>query len=190
MEKIQFKKVKEARGLQPGETAKDFSAVDLKENVFSLSEALKSGPVVVIFYRGQWCPFCNKHLKHLQQNLENIYEKGASVIAVSPEKSEFLKRTAEKTHASFSLLYDEGYKIADAFDVAFRPSKFERMIYNKVLKAELKNSHSDDSEQLPIPATFIIGQDGKIIWRHFDPDYKKRSDVTDIVKNLPVKSRN
>jgi len=64
------------------------------------------------------------------------------------------------------------------------------MIYNKVLKAELKNSHSDDSEQLPIPATFIIGQDGKIIWRHFDPDYKKRSDVTDIVKNLPVKSRN
>ncbi|GET24400.1 peroxiredoxin-like family protein [Prolixibacter sp. NT017] len=185
MEKIQFKKIKEAKGLQPGETVKDFSAVDLNDNVFTLSEALKKGPVVVIFYRGQWCPFCNKHLKTLEQNLDKIYEKGASVIAISPEKSEFLKRTADKTKASFSLLFDEDYKIAEAFDVAFRPTKFERTVYNKILKADMKNAHSDDSEQLPIPATFIIGTDSKIIWRHFDPDYKKRSKVDDIVKNIP-----
>jgi peroxiredoxin len=69
--------------------------------------------------------------------------------------------------------------------VAFRPTKFERAIYNKILKADLKNAHSDESQQLPIPATFIIGKDGKIIWRHFDPDYKKRSTVDDIVKNIP-----
>lgn len=184
MENVQYKKVKEAKGLQVGETVKDFSAVDLNDNVFTLREALKKGQVVVIFYRGQWCPFCNKHLKKLEQNLDEIYAKGASVIAVSPEKSEFLKRTADKTKASFSLLYDEGYKIAEAFDVAFRPTNFERAIYNKILKADLKNAHSDESQQLPIPATFIIGKDRKIIWRHFDPDYKKRSDVSDIVKNL------
>ncbi len=188
MEKIQYKKVKEAKGLQPGETVTDFLAVDLNDNVFTLSEALKSGPVVVIFYRGQWCPYCNKHLKNLEQNLEKIYEKGARVVAVSPEKSEFMKRMADKTHASFSLLYDEGYKIADAFDVTFRPTKFERTIYNKILKADLKNVHSNSSQQLPIPATFIIGQDSKIIWRHFDPDYKKRSKVEDIVKNIPGKN--
>lgn len=185
METLAYKKVKEAKGLKVGSQAPDFSASDLNDHVFSLTSALEKGPVVLIFYRGQWCPFCNKHLKALEKNLEKIYEKGASVVAVSPEKSEFLKRTADKTKASFSLLYDEGYKIAEAFDVAFRPTKFERAIYNKILKADLKNAHSDESQQLPIPATFIIGKDGKIIWRHFDPDYKKRSTVDDIVKNIP-----
>lgn len=185
METLAYKKVKEAKGLKVGSQAPDFSASDLNDNVFSLTSALEKGPVVLIFYRGQWCPFCNKHLKALEKNLEKIYEKGASVVAVSPEKSEFLKRTADKTKASFSLLYDEDYKIAEAFDVAFRPTKFERAIYNKILKADLKNAHSDESQQLPIPATFIIGKDGKIIWRHFDPDYKKRSTVDDIVKNIP-----
>ncbi|MBN1987139.1 MAG: AhpC/TSA family protein [Prolixibacteraceae bacterium] len=185
METVAYKKVKEAKGLKVGSQAPGFSARDLKDNVFSLNSALGKGPVVLIFYRGQWCPFCNKHLKKLEQSLDKIYEKGASVVAISPEKSEFLKRTADKTKASFSLLYDEDYKIAEAFDVAFRPTKFERAIYNKILKADLKNAHSDDSQQLPIPATFIIGKDGKITWRHFNPDYKKRSTVDDIVKNIP-----
>jgi peroxiredoxin len=185
METVAYKKVKEAKGLKVGSQAPNFSASDLNNNVFSLTSALEKGPVVLIFYRGQWCPFCNKHLKKLEQNLSKIYEKDASVVAVSPEKSEFLKRTADKTKASFSLLYDEGYKIAEAFDVAFRPQKFERAIYNKILNADLKNAHSDDSQQLPIPATFIIGKDGRIIWRHFDPDYKKRSTVDEIINNLP-----
>ena len=185
METVAYKKVKEAKGLKVGSQAPDFSASDLNDHVFSLTSALEKGPVVLIFYRGQWCPFCNKHLKALEKNLEKIYKKGASVVAVSPEKSEFLKRTADKTKASFSLLYDEDYKIAEAFDVVFRPTKFERAIYNKILKADLKNAHSDESQQLPIPATFIISKDGKITWRHFDPDYKKRSTVDDIVKNIP-----
>ena len=180
-----YKKVKEAKGLKVGSQAPNFSAIDLNDNVFSLNSTLGKGPVVLIFYRGQWCPFCNKHLRKLEENLEKIYEKGARVVAISPEKSEFLKRTAEKTHASFALLYDEGHKIAEAFDVAFRPTKLERAIYNNILKADLKNAHAHDSQQLPIPATFIIGKDGTIIWRHFNPDYKKRSDVAEIVKNLP-----
>ncbi|PJB59866.1 MAG: alkyl hydroperoxide reductase, partial [Bacteroidetes bacterium CG_4_9_14_3_um_filter_41_19] len=132
------------------------------------SEALKKGPVVVIFYRGQWCPVCNKHLSHLQDSLQLIYEKGATVIAVSPEQSEFLKRTAEKTHASFSLLYDEGYKISDLFDVTFKPDTMTTIMYNTLLSANLKKANTDDSQRLPIPATFIIGTDGKIVWRHFD----------------------
>lgn len=189
MAQIEYKSVKEAKGLQVGDVVKNFEAVDLHDNIFELNEALRKGPVVVIFYRGQWCPFCNKHLSQLQDSLQMIYNKGASVIAISPEKSEFLKRTAEKTHASFSLLYDEGYKIADLFDVTFRPGGFARVIYNTILRADLKNSHSDESEQLPIPATFIIGQDGKIVWRHFDPDYKKRSKVEDIVQNIPAKKK-
>jgi len=185
MAQTNYKTVKEAKGLQVGETIKDFSAVDLHDSTFTLSEALKKGPVVVIFYRGQWCPVCNKHLSHLQDSLQLIYEKGATVIAVSPEQSEFLKRTAEKTHASFSLLYDEGYKISDLFDVTFKPDTMTTIMYNTLLGANLKKANTDDSQRLPIPATFIIGTDGKIVWRHFDPDYKKRSTTKQIIENIP-----
>jgi peroxiredoxin len=96
-----------------------------------------------------------------------------------------LKQTAEKTNASFSLLYDDGYKIANLFDVTFKPGNTTTLMYNVVLGADLKNANTDESQRLPIPATFIIGTDGKIIWRHFDSDYKKRSTVLDIVNNLP-----
>lgn len=185
MTQTNYKSVKEAKGLQVGNTVKDFSAINLHGSKFNLSETLKEGSVVVIFYRGQWCPICNKQLSNLQDSLQMIYEKGASIIAVSPEKSEFLKRTAEKTHASFSLLYDEEYKISDLFDVTFKPDSISRIMYNTILRANLKNTHSDNSERLPIPATFIINRDGKIVWRHFDPNYKKRATVSDIIKNLP-----
>ncbi|NHB70329.1 peroxiredoxin-like family protein [Perlabentimonas gracilis] len=185
MAQTNLKTLKEAKGLQVGDFVKNFTAKDLHNNTFVLSDALKKGPVVVIFYRGQWCPICNKHLSHLQDSLQLIYDKGATVVAISPENSEFLKRTAEKTHASFSLLYDEEYKISDLFDVTFKPDSITVTIYNTMLGANLKNAHSDNSQRLPIPATFIIGQDSKIAWRHFDPNYKKRSTVADIVKNIP-----
>jgi len=180
-----YKSVKEAKGLQIGDLVKDFSAIDLHDNKFLLSEALKNGPVVVIFYRGQWCPICNKHLKNLQDSLNLIYDKGATVVAISPEKSEFLKRTAEKTHASFALLYDDAYRISNQFDVTFRPDSMSRLMYNGMLGANLKEAQTDDSQQLPIPATFIIDKNSKIVWRHFDPDYKKRASVEDIVRNIP-----
>ncbi len=185
MAQTNFKAVNEAKGLLVGSTVNDFTAFDQNGTAFTLSDALKKGPVVVIFYRGQWCPVCNKHLSHLQDSLQIIYEKGATVVAISPEQSEFLKRTAEKTHASFSLLYDEGYRISDLFDVTFKPDSMTVTIYNTMLGANLKKAHSDDSQRLPIPATFIIGKDSKVIWRHFDPNYKKRSTVADIVKNIP-----
>jgi len=185
MAQKEYRSAKEAIGLLVGTKVNDFTALDLHNNLFTLSEALKNGPVVVIFYRGQWCPYCNKHLSNLQDSLQLIYDKGASVVAISPEKSEYLKKTAEKTGAEFSLLYDEGYKISDLFDVTFRPDSMTRGIYNTMLGADLKHAQSDDSQQLPIPATFIIGQDNKIVWRQFDPDYKKRSTVADIVKNIP-----
>ena len=185
MSQVTYRSAKEAKGLQVGDKVQDFTALDLHDNLFRLSDALQKGPVVLIFYRGQWCPYCNKHLSNLEDSLKLIYDKGATVIAVSPEKSEFLRQTAEKTRAEFALLYDEGYRISDQFDVTFRPDSMTRGIYNTMLGADLKNAHSDDSQQLPIPATFIIGKDSKIVWRQFDPDYKKRSTVSDIVKNIP-----
>jgi thiol-disulfide isomerase/thioredoxin len=98
--------VDEAKGLNVGAAAPMFSALDADSNIFSLDKALKNGPVVLIFYRGFWCPVCNQHLGQIQDSLLLIEEMGAKVIAVSPEKPEYLGVMEEKTGAQFTLLYD------------------------------------------------------------------------------------
>ncbi len=179
-----LKTVNQAKGLSVGSIVKDFLAKDIFDETFKLSDSLQNGNVVLIFIRGQWCPFCNRYLRDLQKQFHEIYEKGASVVVVTPEKSEFIKKTIEKTGAEFTIIYDENYKIAEAFDVLFLPNRVMRFMYNTVLGAKLKESHTDNSEQLPIPATYIISKEMRVKWRHFDPDYKKRSKMTDILENL------
>lgn len=178
------KEIEDVHGIEVGVKAPLFTAIDAQNKSFSLKEALKKGPVVLIFYRGFWCPVCNKHLSSLQDSLMQIQASGAQIIAVSPEKPEYLDEMAEKTGAEFTLLYDEGYKIADAYDVTFKPSAMQLFTYNTILGGKLKDSHSDDSQRLPIPATYIINQEGLIIWRQFDPNYKNRSTVQGILKAL------
>jgi len=176
--------VEEAHGIMVGTNAPMFTAIDADSNQFVLGEEIKKGPVVIIFYRGFWCPVCNKHLKSMQDSLKLIEATGARVIAVSPEKPEYLDKMAEKTKAEFTLLYDEDYKIADAYDVTFAPSGMQIFTYNVALGAKLKKTHSDDSQRLPIPATYIVNEDGLIIWRQFDHNYKKRSSAKEIIKAL------
>jgi peroxiredoxin len=179
-----YRKAEEAEGIKVGETVENFTAQGL-DGTFELKQALNKGPVVLVFYRGHWCPVCNQHLSELEKDLQKIKDAGAQLIAISPEKPEKLQLTQDKTKASYTLLHDKDYKIADQFDVKFRPNAMTRTTYNTVLGADLKSAHSDDSQQLPIPATYIIDTNGKIVWRQFDPDYKNRSKVEDIVNNIP-----
>lgn len=179
-----YRNAEEAEGIKVGETVENFKAQGL-DGTFELKQALNNGPVILVFYRGHWCPVCNQHLSELEQDLEKIYKAGGQLVAISPEKPEKLQLTQEKTKASFTLLYDKDYKIADLFDVKFRPNTVTRTTYNTVLNADLKNAHSNDSQQLPIPATYIINKNRKIVWRQFDPDYKNRSKVEDIINNIP-----
>jgi len=174
----------DAHGLAVGVKAPDFHAIDADSITYRLSEAIKKGPVVMIFYRGQWCPICNRHLAAVQDSLELITERGASVVAVSPQKPEYLKKMAGKTGATFRLLYDKSYAISDAYDVTFTPGIWQIIKYNIGLNAKLKKSQSADSQRLPIPATYLINRDGVIIWRQFDPDYKNRSTIKEILDHL------
>lgn len=180
----EYKTVNDAKGLKIGIKAPVFSAIDANGAEFILGKVLKTNPVVLIFYRGYWCPVCNKHLSQIQDSLQLINEMGAKVVAVSPEKPEYLNKMAEKSGAGFTLLYDEDYRIAEAYDVNFIPDAKQLFVYNTVLSAKLKKTHSDDSQRLPIPATYIISQEGIIIWRQFDPNYKKRSNVKEILQAL------
>ena len=178
--------VGEVSGLLPGVKAPLFQALGQDSSLFSLQDAMKQGPVVLIFYRGHWCPYCNRHLSAVQDSLQLIYEQGASVVAVSPQKPDYLNLMKEKTGAAFTLVYDEGYTISDLYDVTFTPGSRQLFTYNRILMADLKKSQSDDSQRLPVPATYLIGKDGIIAWRQFDPDYKRRSTVLGILNALSM----
>jgi len=170
------------KGLSVGDKVDNFSAEDQEGNGFDLYNALSKGPVVLLFYRGNWCPICNRHLSELEENLDLIYQKGAQVIAISPEKPDQINKTIKKTQASFTLLYDKDYHLSAAFDVAYLPEKSTVRKYNLFLGAKL--SRSDENERLPIPATYIIDTTGRVSWRHFDPDYKIRASAQEIAEAL------
>jgi len=176
--------VRDSNGLSIGEKVKNFTGTDQNGNTIQLFELLKKGKVVLVFYRGQWCPICMPHVRKLQNSLDQIKEKGASIVLITPEKQENIQKTILKTNVSIPVLYDKDYQIMKDFDVQFLPSKALIVIYNTILRADLKNAQSDDSQTLPVPATFVIDTDGTIIWRHFNRDYKRRSKIKDILDQL------
>lgn len=180
-----FKKVEEAKGLAVGTFAPAISANNQHGESFDSNNALEQGPIVLVFYRGQWCPACNLHLSSLQDSLQLITDAGARVIAVSPEKPAFQEKTQAKTGATFTLLHDDGYKIAKAFDGLFRPEAETLARYNSTLDANLTQAQTDTTQQLPVSATYIIDTDGRIVWRQFDADYKNRATIVEIVRHIP-----
>lgn len=181
---LTFLSVQDVQGLNVGDTVADFSAQQADGSTFRLSEALDNGPVVLMFYRGQWCPICSRHMAAVQDSLSQVLEKGAELVAVSPEKPAYADRMIARTQAEFPVLYDEDYAIAEQFGVLFLPEKEQRDLYNDRLNANLSEAHSDDSGRLPVPATYIIGSDRRIIWRHFDPDYRQRASIREILEQL------
>lgn len=170
--------------LKVGQNAPQFSAKDNAGKLVDLKQLLKSNQsVVLFFYRGQWCPFCNKHIKDLQDSLQQLTGKGAYVVGVSPEAPAGVEKTVAKTKASFSIISDRDYSIMKAYQVNYvmEPGLADR--YKKGgLDVALANGQTD--YVLPVPATYIIGKDGKIKYVHFDADYKKRPSVKTLMANL------
>jgi peroxiredoxin len=158
--------------------------LDQNGNDFSLKKALEAGPLIIVFYRGHWCPYCSRHLAELEEIGDSIRELGGQLIAISPEKPEFLQKMQEKSGAQFTFLYDAHYETIMAFDLAFLPSAATRAKYNRVLGAKMSEAHEDDRQILPVPATYLIGENGIILWRHFDPNYKNRSKPSEILDQL------
>ncbi len=171
------------KGLNPDDAAPDFSATDQYGKTVQLRSELKKGPVVLLFYRGQWCPFCNKQLKQLEDSLSFIKAKGASVITVTPEKTENIQKTIAKTRSSNSILHDEGLKIMKQYDVAFRVDDKTIEAYKKY-GIDFTEANGSNGANLPVPAVYIISKEGKIIYKYFDTDYRKRSSVKEILAHL------
>lgn len=170
-------------GLKIGDKAPDFTIKNSANEVFSLSKALKKGPVVLVFYRGQWCPFCNKQLSQLNDSLSEIKAKGATVVAISPEVEENIAKTVEKTKASFAVLHDDKMTIMKSYKVNFAVDANTVERYKKY-GIDFNQANGNNGANLPVPATYIIGTNGIIKYVFFNVDYQKRASVKEILDNL------
>ena len=170
-------------GLFIDSKAPDFKSKDQNGADIRLRDLLKRGKVVLVFYRGYWSPDCNKELKRLQDSLQLIKDKGATLIAVTPEKPESISKTIEKTTATYSILSDDKLKIMKAYDVAFEvPENVLTRYHNTGIDVEANNG--TNGKYLPVPAVYIIDKESNVTYRFFETDYKKRPNVKEILKNL------
>lgn len=172
-----------ASALRVGDPAPAFRAQDANGQSVELRQLLKKGPVVLYFYRGQWCPFCNKQLSQLQDSLQLLTAKGAQVVVVSPETQENIGQTVAKTKASFPIIHDQDFAIMKAYQAAFTVDDATASKYAG-FGLDLKKANGADANVLPMPATYIIGKDGKIKFAYFNPDYRRRVSVKQVAQAL------
>lgn len=169
--------------LPTGTMAPEFTATDHQGKTVDLKQYLEKGPVVIVFYRGEWCKHCNNYMHNLQDSLPMINAKGATVIAITPEKNEFIDETIQKTKASFSIIWDKDHKIMDDYRVSFKLSGTKNAVY-KIGGINVSKASGSDHRILPVPATYIVGMDGRIKGGYFNTDYTLRMPVKDILEVL------
>ena len=173
-----FEKGKNA--LKVGEQAPNFELPDALGNQIKLSGLLENGAVVVTFYRGSWCPYCNLQLRALQAKLPEIQSLGATLVAISPEVPDASMTKNEISEMDFTVLSDQDAKVASKYGVAWEVPEFllDHMRVDRNL--DLKQVNNGNGTALPIPATFIIGTDGAIQWSYVNVDYRTRSERADL----------
>jgi peroxiredoxin len=144
-------------------------------------DLLGNGPLIVTFYRGGWCPYCNLELRTYQAQLDRLRAAGASVVAISPELPDRTRDTAGRNAVAFEVLSDSGNAVARAFGLVFRLSDELVEIYRRNGN-DLERHNGDGSWELPIPGTFVIDRDGRVALADVDPDYTRRLDPEQVVR--------
>ena len=179
----QLKAQERPEGLFINSKAPDFRANDQNGQEVSLRDLRKKGPVVIVFYRGYWCPYCNRFLKKLQDSLQLIQDKHASVVAITPEAKEGIDSTIQRTGATFPIIYDEDMKISSNYGVRFDIDDRTLARYKTSGIDLLKNNHQREAS-LPVPAVYVINKEGSVTFRYFDVDYRKRVPIKEIIKAI------
>ena len=149
----------------------------------NVNELLNDGPLVISFYRGGWCPYCNLELKELQDKLSEIKSNGGTLIAITPELPDNSLATSEKHKLEFEVLSDVGNKTAKEFGLVFNLAEELRPIY-KQFNFDITKYNGDETWSLPIPANYIVNKEGVIAESFVDADYTKKMEPADIIEAL------
>lgn len=170
------------KAVMGGDKAPDFTLPNQEGKKVHLYELLKKGPVVLQWYRGGWCPYCNIQLRALNEALDEIKSAGGTLVAISPQLPDQSVLVATKNTLRFDVLSDVQNKVAKKYNLVV-PMK-EKV--GDILKQHIdfKKYHGDDSMELPFPASYVIDQEGNIQFAFIDPDYKLRAEPQDIIDAL------
>ncbi|MDX2308798.1 MAG: peroxiredoxin-like family protein [Hyphomicrobium sp.] len=168
---------------RPGDLMPPFILPDLKGRLVALDELTRRGPVVVSFNRGHWCPFCKIELRTLAAHHEDFLRYGASVVSILPDRQTFADKLSRETLGRLIILsdVDSGYSLTLAL-VMWLGDNLKSMMQGRGV--HLDAIQGNDGWFVPLPATFVIGRDGRVISRHVDPDFRTRMDVEDIIAAL------
>jgi peroxiredoxin len=150
----------------------------------TLRNAVEGKPSVIVFYRGGWCPYCNRHLAELAQAESKIRAKGYRVIGVAPDLPKFIAETQAKGELPYTLYSDADAKAATALGIAFRLDDATFTKYKDSYKLDLETRSGATHHALPVPAVFVVNGKGKVTYVHTNPDYRKRLSVAELLAAL------
>ena len=169
--------------LNVGGSLPEFELRDAGGALVKSAELLARGPLVVVFYRGAWCPYCNIYLHRWQEYLPKLAERGATLVAISGESPEQATAMVKKTEATFQVLSDPGYLASKRFGVIYEvPKDLGGAMRTRGVDIKARNGTATD--QLPLSATYLVGRDGKVAYAFLDADYKKRAEPADVLAAL------
>jgi peroxiredoxin len=171
-------------GLKEGDKAPDFTGYDQTGKQVTLKGFLEKGPVVIFFYRGNWCPACNKQLKAYQDSVNLVTGLGATVIAITPESIEFVEQTVRMHGITYTVIYDCQEKIMEDYDLMFDVTKDFQDLVSTSLKINIAEHNGHTPAHLPIAATYIINKFGTVTAGYFSYDFHNRASVKWILQNL------
>lgn len=176
-----------ATALKVGAIAPDAKVRDAKGAEMSLASLWEKGPVVMTWYRGGWCPYCNVQLKEYQGRLADFKAAGATLVAISPQLPDASLSTAEKDGLAFPVLSDQGNTAANAFGLAYALPEETGTKYRKMI--DFAKLNGDEMSGLPLAATYVIDKGGRITYAFVDEDFRKRAPVQDLVNAVQALPR-
>jgi len=172
-----------SKAQQVGQEAPNFNLCNTKGEVFTLKEQLKHGPVVINFYRGRWCPYCQLELLALDKVMPNIHQLGASLVSICANTLEHSTQLMRDNPFNFDILVDEENHVAKQFHLIFKLAEALKPIYQE-FGIHLPDYDGNERYELPIPATYIINPQGIITHSFINPDYTQRMEPKAILQAL------
>ena len=167
--------------VKKGDKIPDFTLPNAVNRAVTLSEVLKNKMAVITFYRGGWCPYCNMELKAFESLLPAFEEKNVQLIAISPEVPDISLSTKEKNELSFEVLSDVDNKVAKDFGLVFKMPEDLQDLYLNSFNIHVAKHNGNDDFELPMPATYVVNQNGDIIYDFIHEDYTKRAEPSEIL---------